>query len=413
MASSKTPGPLKVASAQALLLAEVSPGAIEQVELPQALGRIAAKALHANWPLPQWPLSKMDGYALGPAGPRVGHYTLRGESQAGTPSAIELGPGECLRVSTGAVVPAQSTCVVPQEDTTVAGDQVTLTAQGQEELALGRYIRPVGSDLQAQALVCAAGQKLDAGRLSLLAASGHHFLSLHRPARVGILSTGSELVPLGQTPGPGQIVATNAMVLRWQCTQAGAQVLQERCVADSRSATQAALAELAAHCDLVLSCGGISVGPHDHVLPSLEALGHRGLFRKVRLAPGRPTTAGVLDQTLIIALPGNPASSYVTFELFVRPILRKISGYPEQALFRPQRWVACPNAPSNQTDRDRYLRVRVQGGQATALASQQSGDLSSLCGHNALLEIPAGPHQGPYRALLLAEHDWEGPNSTP
>lgn len=303
--------------------------------------------------------------------------------------------------------------VVPQEDITRDDDVITLTDVGHTQIAPGRYIREIGSDLVAKARVAQAGQTLDEGRLSLLAATGFDMVEVFAPPRVGILSTGSELVPLGQTPQRGQIVATNAMVLRWQCEKTGAHVVAERQVKDSRPQTQEALSELAEQCDLVLTCGGISVGPHDHILPSLEALNWQGLFRKVKLAPGRPTTAGRLNQSLILALPGNPASSYVTFELFVRPVLRHLLGYPEQQIFRPLRTVSCDNASSGDGKRERYLRVTVQGDRAFALSTQQSGDLSSLCGHNALLRIPAGVSQGPYQALLLCEHDFEAPSPRP
>lgn len=354
----------------------------------------------------------MDGYAVGQPGARPGHYELCGESAAGTPSSHTLAPGQCMRISTGAVVSDCTVAVVPQEDTKRVDDLIQLSPEAQAELAPGRYIRTIGSDLAASSMVCHAGQRLDVGRLSLLAATGYQEVEVIRAPRVGILSTGSELVPIGQTPTRGQIIATNAMTLRLQCEQAGAKVMQALHVPDSRQATQEAIAALTQSCDLVLTCGGISVGPHDHVLPSLQALGWTGLFRKVKLAPGRPTTAGVLNHKIVLALPGNPASSYVTFELFVRPVLRKMLGFVGDDLFRPKRWVDCINPPAGDAKRDRYLRVRVKGQSATALRTQQSGDLSSLCGHNALLEIPAQVRQGPYCARLLGEHDFE-PTSPP
>lgn len=407
MPSAQLPGPVDVDTAQRLLLSRALPGDAMELDLCAALGQIAFESHVAKWALPQWPLSKMDGYAVGPQGPSPARYSIIGESRAGSPAAVELGPGQCLRVSTGAVLPAGSLAVIPQEDITPHDAQIEVSPEGQSQLSPGRYIRPEGSDLESKTPICNRGQVLDIGRLSLLAATGHHKVRSFAKPKVGILSTGSELVALGQTPAHGQIVATNGMVMRWQCEQAGAQVVEERCVIDTREATQEAIDALCNRCDLVLTCGGISVGPHDHVLPSLHALGWEGLFRKVRLAPGRPTTAGRLRNTLIVALPGNPASSYVTFELFVRPVLRRMLGFPDTELFRPSRRVLCDQVPAQHSDRDRYLRVRVQGERALPLSKQQSGDLSSLCGHNALLHIPAGPHQSPYRALLLAAHNWE------
>lgn len=423
-APSIPPGPVEVRAAQMMLLDHCSVNASEQVPLTQALGRIASASHIAKWPLPQWRLSKMDGYAVGgpwDASAQSG-YALKGESAAGVPCTVTLGPNECVRVSTGAVLPCQSYAVVPQEDVQLDGQSLHLSATAQSQLLQGRYIREVGSDLPAQRCVSAPGQRLDEGRLSLLAAVGYAQVEVFARPRVGILCTGSELVPLGQTPQKGQIVATNAMVLRWQCERAGAQVVQERYVGDSGPDTQAALHELSRDCDLILTCGGISVGPHDHVLPSLNALGWEGLFRKVKLAPGRPTTAGRLAERLVLALPGNPASSYVTFELFVRPLLRKMSGLEQGQWFRPTRWVHCDQPPRGDSTRDRYLRVQVQGNRARPLATQQSGDLSSMCGHNALLELPANashahspgadrgsnPERGPFRALLLSEHNFEG-----
>lgn len=368
---------------------------------------VAAADHPAKWPLPQWQLSKMDGYAVGCPGSEPGRYQLCGESAAGAPWQGVLAPGQCIRVSTGAVLTEGTMAVVPQEDTERIGDLVHLSKEGQAQLAAGRYIRAVGSDLPTSSLVCKSGQTLDVGRLSLLAATGYAQVDVFAAPRIGILSTGSELIPMGQVPTRGQIIATNAMALRWQCERAGAQVHQEVHVADTQKATQEAIAHLAMTCDLVITCGGISVGPHDHVLPSLQSLRWTPLFRKVKLAPGRPTTAGLLNDTIVLALPGNPASSYVTFELFVRPVIRKMLGFRGAALMRPTRWVHCNNLPNTDAKRDSYLRVRVQGDTAQALSTQQSGDLSSLCGHNALLQIPARVHQGPYRALLLAEQDFD------
>lgn len=402
-----------VEQAQTLLLASLTAKTARPMPLAQALGHVAAKEHRARWPLPQWDLSRMDGYLLGPAGEDAARYRCVGESAAGAPSALQLSPGECLRVSTGALLPSSGVAVVPQEDVRQEGSIVALNSVALEQLRPGRFIRLSGSDVADQQLLCNSGQRLDMGTLALLAAAGHSEISVHAPPRVGILSTGSELVPLGQTPARGQIVATNAMVLRWQCEQAKAQIVEELEVPDDRVRTQEALAALAQRCDLVLSCGGISVGPHDHILPSLQALHWQPLFRKVKLAPGRPTTAGRLGQATIIALPGNPASAYVTFELFVRPLLRHLAGHQGADRFRAQRMVKCEPCPPADHERCRYLRVRVQGDRAQPLAQQQSGDLSSLRGHNALLHIPShqgqGRSQDRFRALLLSEEQFEDP----
>lgn len=399
--------PLEPLNAQAILLDHAKVGAVASIPLHEALGKVAGAAHPAKWPLPQWRLSKMDGYAVGAPGPKPGVFELCGESAAGSPANLRLAPGQCMRVSTGAVLTECSYAVVPQEDTQLQGEQLHLSQEGQDQLAAGRYIREVGSDLAADKLVCQRGQRLDVGRLSLLAATGYAHAEVIAAPRIGILSTGSELIPVGQAPTRGQIIATNAMALRWQCEKAGAQVTHSLQVQDSREATTQAIAKLAQSCDLVLTCGGISVGPHDHVLPSLQDLGWSCLFRKVKLAPGRPTTGGLLAQSLVVALPGNPASSYVTFELFIRPVIRKMLGHTGKDLYRPSRWVECTNPPGGDAKRDRYLRVQVQGQKARALSTQQSGDLSSLCGHNALLVIPAQVKKGPYRALLLGEENFE------
>lgn len=404
---------LAVAEAQARLLAAPKAGPTESLPIAEAWGRICARDLRARWPLPPWDLSSMDGYAF----PRLDPEAIRdplslrviGESSAGRPFAGQLKPGECVRISTGAVLPDGCDQVLPQEEAIREGPNLRITPDAHPKLRPGRFVRPRGRELAVDHPILRAGERLELGHISLLAASGHPEVEVYARPRVAILSTGDELIEIGQTPQRGQTIATNALMLRLQCEAAGAVVVTDTKVPDDRQQSIAAFAQCEA-ADLILSCGGISVGPHDHVLPSLEALGWSRLFRKVQLQPGRPTTAGRLGSAYVLALPGNPASSYVTFELFVRPLIQALLGRPPAQWWRPQRQVHLDSIPVSDPKRDHYIRARVFGDRATPLSIQNSGALASLCGHNALICIPKGHQPRPetrYRSLLLLSHDTE------
>jgi molybdopterin molybdotransferase len=409
---------LSVDQALALVLADLPRElASETLEIEAAIGRVLAEACQARWPLPSAPLSIMDGYAVRSLDLLEARDThdaltlallLASESAAGHPAADELESGTCVRISTGAVVPAGADAVVAQEDTrriqvpAAAGQSgervlIELSTIALREVAPGRHIRPTGSDVSNAERLLEPGVEIGGGEASLLAGTGNFSVSVRRRPRVAILSSGDELVPIGQIPERGQIVATNAMLLAAQIREAGGEPIDLGNVADSFAAMRAAIEHALEHADLLVGSGGISVGDHDLMLPALEQLGFVQKFRKLALRPGRPTTYGQLPRgpdrapMPVLALPGNPAATLVTFELLARPLIRARAGLPRHRWLRPRRLVELSRGTQGDREREHVVRATLDAdGRATPLRNQLSGALRSIAGFDALLRIPAG-----------------------
>lgn len=404
---------LTVDAALALLLEKVDLNVLgsERVGVEQAIGRILAEPGRARWPLPNAPLSIMDGYAvrsLDLITARDEHQAetlaleLTHESAAGHPgdwgeSAIE--PGTCVRIATGAVVPAGADAVVPQEDThrIAVGERtlIELSSIALAQVAPGRWVRPIGSDVRQDEALLEPGELIGGGEASLLAGTGNFEVVVRRRPKVAILSSGDELVALGQIPGRGQVVSTNAMLLAAQIREAGGEPCDLGVVADTREAMREAIERALSTADILVASGGISVGDHDLTLPVLRELGFELGFRKVELRPGRPTTFGLLPRASsalpVLALPGNPASTLVAFELFVRPLIRALLRLPSARWFRARRSVELAAAAEGDRRREHWIRARLDdAGRAVPLPKQLSGALRSIAGFDALVRIPAG-----------------------
>jgi molybdopterin molybdotransferase len=406
--------PLSVTEGLERILSSVEAGCLEseRVGVEAAIGRVLAEPVHARWPLPSAPLSIMDGYAVRSADLIAAReleaetlaLELSHESSAGHPSQAELEPGTCARISTGAVVPAGADAVVPQEDTRhleVEGRVlIEMSSTALAQVAPGRWIRPTGSDVRQGELLLAAGSSIAGGDASLLAATGHAKLVVRNRPRVAILSSGDELVAIGETPRRGQIVSTNTMLLAAQIREAGGEPLDlaegAGAVPDTLEAVRAAIERAREEADLLVSSGGISVGAHDLVLPALEKLGFTLGFRKLALRPGRPTTFGHLPcasgpRMPVLALPGNPASTLVAFELFARPLIRALLGLPRHRWRRRSRLVELAAAAEGDRRREHYVRARLdEHGRAHPLTKQLSGALRSIADFDVLLRVPAG-----------------------
>ena len=405
---------LDVEAAQARVLdalARLAPLEHEWVPLERAGDRSLAESVHARGPLPSAPLSIMDGYALrsgdlrageagqaGPAGegPRV--LALAGESAAGHPSQATLAPGTCVRISTGAQIPLGADAVVAQEDTRRLGDAIEFSALARDQVAPGRWIRAIGSDVGEHELLLAPGSELGPGELALLAACGHVELPVFARPKVAILASGDELVAIGETPGPGQIISTNTLMLSRQILAAGGRPIDLGRVADRPEALRAAMLRALAEADLLVATGGISVGDHDLVLPCLRELGVELGFRRVRLRPGRPATFGLLPRSEpntnplpVLALPGNPGSTLVAFELLARPLLRAMLGLPRRRWFRRRIELELARPLEGDRKRDHYVRVQIDDrGLGVPLDRQLSGALRSIADFDALAIVPAG-----------------------
>lgn len=394
---------LDVASAQASVLGvldRVGALATEMVAIDRAGGRTLAVPLHSRGPLPSAALSIMDGYAVrsvdlrGQSGPVA--LALAGESAAGHPFAHELAAGSCVRISTGAVVPLGADAVVAQEDTRRLAEAIEFSPLACAQVQPGRWIRPIGSDVGEAELLLEAGSELGPGELALLAACGHVELPVRARPKVAILASGDELLAIGQAPGPGQIIATNGLMLAEQILAAGGEPLDLGRVADHPEALRAAVIRAMHEADLLIGTGGISVGDHDLVLPVLRELNVELRFRRVRLRPGRPSTFGLLTKPgagvlPVLALPGNPAATMVGFELLARPLLRAMLGLPRRRWFRRVVELELAGPVEGDRKRDHYARVRIDDqGRAAPLDHQLSGSLRSIAAFDALAIVPAG-----------------------
>src|SRR5437868_334035 len=373
--------------AAALVLERIVVLGVERVALAEAPGRVLAEDLVAGAPLPPFPSSAVDGYAVH-ASDAGRSLRVVGESAAGRPFDGVVEPGTATRILTGGVLPDGADCVVMVEDVEVAGDHVKVPAR----LVPGTNFHMVGADLRAGDVILRAGTQLGAAELGIAAASAHARLPVHRRPRVALMSTGDELVEVGTTPGRGQIQDSNRWALLAALREAGAEVEVLGIAPDEAAALRGFVTRALARADALVTSGGVSVGTHDLVKPLLESLGtvHVG---RVKLKPGKPFTFATLDQGRVaFGLPGFPVSSLVTFEVFLRPALRKMQGFAQ--LQRPLLPVRLAYDAKPTAERTEYQRVTLhrEGRELVAetTGSQSSSRLMSLAGAHALVRVPAG-----------------------
>ena len=375
------------AEAAEIVLARTPVLTADPVPLAECPGRVLAEDLVAPVQLPAFPASAVDGYAIRSAD-GGGRLRVVGESAAGRPFTAELPAGAAARILTGGVLPGGADSVVMVEDVEQGPDWVVVPAG----YPAGRNFHRPGDDLRRGDLVLRRGRPLGAAELGLAAAVGLAVLRVHRRPRVALMSTGDELVEVGQEPGPGQITDSNRWALLAALREAGADVTLLG-VAPDRPGPLRALVEEALHGhDVLVTSGGVSVGTHDLVKPLLESLGEVHLGR-VRLKPGKPFTFATLPGgRLAFGLPGFPVSSLVTFEVFVRPALRRMQGFA--ATGRPTLRVRLGYEARSSADRTEYQRVRLvrEDGElvARSTGSQSSSRLLSLAGAHALVRVPPG-----------------------
>ena len=434
---------LPVNQALARILEGLPRTASEQLPLERAHGRILAAPLASRLTLPERDVSAMDGYAVNAADCHAlisannsdqGQITLTrsGESAAGHPWTGRLGSGEAVRIFTGAVVPDGADAIILQEDVIASAEQdgasITLT----EAPITGRFIRPAGLDVKAGTEILPAGTPLSARALALALSTGHAEAAFHARPRVGILSTGDELVSPGETLGPGQIISSNAAYLAAFVAacgaiavplgiardQPGAMLARVRSARDAKSVRNIRDAKDTEDAggiggigdareaqgvgdgplDLIVTTGGASVGVHDHIVSDLEATttdtakSPKGVldFWKIAMRPGKPLIYGRVDGIPLLGLPGNPVSSAVCALIFLRPsILQLAGGAPDETLLTAR--LATP-LPANDQRQD-YLRARLSHSGddlplITPFDRQDSSMISVLSRSDALLVRP-------------------------
>ena len=397
----ESPYPMvSVAKALEIVLTLAVPLPASTAPLTSALGLVLAQDIVAAEPLPPFPAAVKDGYAVIAAdGPGV--YPIIGAATAGQLPAFTVSPGTVAYITTGAPLPRGADAVVMVEKTEpMTGRDGEPQVQIHTATIPGADIRPVGVDVAAGEHVLAAGTRLGAAELGMLATVGRGMIPVHPQPRIAILSTGDELVDAKQSPGAGQIRDSNRPTLRAAAQATGATILDLGISADAQDSLAALIDRGLREADVLLTSGGVSMGDLDFVKPILEHAGSVH-FGRIQMKPGKPLTFATAEvdgkRRLIFGLPGNPVSSLVTFHLFVVPALRKLAGWPDPHLRRVQAVLAhsLPLDP----ERPEYHRAIVcwdstlhegRGGLlATSTGSQASSRLLSMRSANALLVLPA------------------------
>ncbi|WP_314917962.1 gephyrin-like molybdotransferase Glp [Pseudomonas helleri] len=375
--------PVEVALAQLLALAEAAPiRDSESVLLADSDGRVLADDLVASLDLPPWPNSAMDGYALNLADWSGEPLPVSQRIFAGQ-APEPLTPGTCARIFTGAPVPQGADCVEMQENAQVQADERVLFT---EALTVGQNIRPQGQETTVGETVLLAGTRLGSIEQGLAASLGCATLKVIRRVKVAVLSTGDELVEPGQPLGPGQIYNSNRVVLCSWLKRMGCEVVDAGILPDDLPATRQRLAELGA-VDLILSTGGVSVGEADFLGIALREEGELALW-KLAIKPGKPLTFGHFRGVPVIGLPGNPASTLVTFALLARPYLLRRQGV--QAVVPLKFQVPAGFVWAKPGNRREYLRGRLDQGRAIIYKNQSSGVLRSAAWADGLVEVLEG-----------------------
>ncbi|MCU7842577.1 MAG: molybdopterin molybdotransferase MoeA [Candidatus Thiodiazotropha sp. (ex Monitilora ramsayi)] len=371
------------------LLAQANPiTETETLPLERALGRVLAEPVHSHVDVPPWDNSAMDGYAVNTRDlEKMESLRVAQRIPAGA-AGSELQTGTAARIFTGAPVPPGADAVVMQEVCTVEGDQVSVN----DGVNAGANIRRAGEDILQGESILATGTRLSPQHLGLAASVGVSELTVYRPLKVAVFSSGDELVMPGGELGPGQIYNSNQFTLGGLLQRMGCEVIQLGMVEDTLDATCEALSRGAESADLILASGGVSVGEEDHVKPAVERLGSLDLW-KVAIRPGKPIAFGQVDGTPFFGAPGNPVSLFTTFTVFARPFILRMQGVEGDVL--PMSFKAIAGFEKAGTDKRReYARARIehdeQGRAVVKLfANRSSGVLSSVAWANGLAVLPA------------------------
>jgi molybdopterin molybdotransferase len=381
---------MPVADALSAILAGAEPLPEEMVALDAAYHRVLARDLPALRTQPPQAMSAMDGYAVrsADAAEAGAQFNVIGEVAAGRPFDRVVRAGEAVRIFTGGVIPDGADAIVIQEDTRVDGSRITIA----EATTPGRHVRPAGVDFTKGDLLLRGGSRLTDRELSLAASMNYPELAVRRRPKVAVLATGDELVMPGSQPGPGQIVYSNGYGLRALARAEGAETIDLGIAADTVEATTDGIRRARdSGADILITTGGASVGDHDLVKQSLEAVGVKMAFWRIAMRPGKPMMHGRLGTMRVIGLPGNPVSSYVCGFLFLVPLIRSLLG--RSTIHHRVETALLGRDLAANDQREDYLRARLEERPdgaliATPVNHQDSSLLGNLAAARALVVRP-------------------------
>lgn len=396
IASCDTPGLLPISDALHTMLAAIT--AINDSHwcpLADANGRIVAVDVISPVMVPPANNSAMDGYALRAADlGATDKLILIGTALAGKPFAGQVEQGQCVRIMTGAVIPVGADTVVMQENTrTLSGTETNgdcpATIEFLQRPKAGNSIRLAAEDINKGEVILAKGCRLQAAHLALLASVGLNQLKVVRRLKVGLIATGDELTPPGEVLKAGAIYESNVYALSAMLKDFGAEVINFGIVADDKSQLRQTFTRADNECDLVISSGGVSVGEADYVKDILQELGQVN-FWKVAIKPGKPFAFGKLSQAWFCGLPGNPVSSFVTFEQLVKPLLEKLAAQAPRPAVYFNATASCEiRKRPGRADYQRGIYYRDEAGRLLVkpIAKQGSGIMSSITQANCYLVL--------------------------
>jgi molybdopterin molybdotransferase len=393
---------LSLDEAIARVLAHVEPLPPEDVPVREAFGRVLAEDARAVVDLPPFPSSAMDGFAVR-AGDTPGRLPVVARVAAGRPAERPLGAGEAMAIATGGVVPEGADAVIPIEYVVEHDNEVEIP----EAAKSGANVRPRGGDVGAGSVLVPAGTRLAAAQLGALAAAGLERVRCGRRPRVAVLTTGTELRRPGERLGPGDVYEANGVLLAAALAAAGASVKELPAVEDDDAAHRGAI-DRGLEGDVLVTSGGVSVGPHDLVRQVEAELGVQEVFWGVAVKPGKPLSFGIRGRTLVFGLPGNPVSALVACQLFVRPAVLALQGASDPGPTYELGRLAAP--VRRNAERDELVRARsaLRNGalELEPIVGQESHMLARAAAADALVLVPRGdaelPAGEPVRYLRLA-----------